>query len=68
MYVTIMSPSARGATKAYFPPVLGNGGNAPITLMSASNTVLKIQPAGLYYFDAQSGKSVLLASAQPAQG
>jgi hypothetical protein len=56
----------KGQAKVYFPPTLGSDG--PITITTASNTVLKIQPIALYYFDAQSGKSVLLASARPAEG
>lgn len=58
----------KGATKVYFPPTIGGPGDNPITIVSPSNTVIKTHPLALYYFDAQSGKSVLLASAQQAQG
>lgn len=57
-----------GPTKVYFPATLGGSGDAPLKIVTVSNTVLRIQPMALYYFDAQSGKRVLLASAQQAQG
>ena len=58
----------KGSTRAYFPATIGGQGDGPITLVSRSNTVLKIRPFALYYFDAQSGKSALLASPRQAQG
>ena len=56
----------KSQTKVYFPPTLGDSSDF-LTIVSPGTTV-KLQPVALYYFDAQSGKSVLLASAQPADG
>jgi hypothetical protein len=53
-----------GPLKVHFPPTLSSQGDG-ITLVTASNTVLKLKPVGLYYFDSASGKSVLLASLRP---
>jgi hypothetical protein len=58
----------QGSMKAYFPPTLGGSGDDPITIVSPNKTIFKIRPLALYYFDAKSGKSVLLASPKQAQG
>ncbi|HYG33467.1 MAG TPA: immunoglobulin domain-containing protein, partial [Clostridia bacterium] len=50
----------RGPTKVHFPPALGPEG---IMITTCSNKVLRAQPVGLYYFDAKSGESVLIAAA-----
>jgi hypothetical protein len=57
----------RGPTKVFFPPKLGRQ-DEPLTLISASNTVLRVRPAGVYYTDYESGKSYLLGSVREVDG
>jgi hypothetical protein len=57
----------RGPTKVYFPPTLGRQ-DEPLTLISASNTVLRVRPAGVYYTDYESGESYLLGSVREVDG
>jgi hypothetical protein len=59
--------AVNGPLKVYFPPRL-NTQTDGITIVTASNTILKLRPVGLYYFDASSGKSVLLASLRDGAG
>ncbi len=51
----------KGQTKVWFSPALG-GGDPTLTMVTASNTVIKISPLAVYYVDDASGQSVLLAS------
>jgi len=50
-----------GQYKVYFNPDLTS--DAAITLVTRSNRVFQTHPIGIYYFDTQSSKTVLLAEA-----
>ena len=55
-----------GRTKAHFSPNLNSSG--AITLITSTNQVLRTHVLGLYYFDAESGRSVLIAPIQDSFG
>lgn len=50
--------AVHGPHKAYFPPTLA----APIALTMPSGQEFRLQPIGLYYFDAVSGKTAQVAA------
>ena len=50
--------AVRGPHKAYFPPTLA----MPIELTMPSGQAFRLQPIGLYYFDAVSGKTAEVAA------
>lgn len=58
--------AVRGPHKVYFAPNLNTAG--AITLVTASNRVFKIHLLGLAYYDAASGKAVLLSGLQDSSG
>jgi hypothetical protein len=58
--------ATHGPLKVFFSPNLNTPG--AISLITASNRVFKTHVLGLYYFDAESGKSALLASPQDSTG
>lgn len=58
--------AVHGPTKVYFANNLNQ--EAAITIFARSNTVLRLRPLGLFYFDAESGESVQIASVQDCEG
>ena len=58
--------AVRGPTKVYFGPNLNAEG--AITIISRTNNVLRLRPLGLYYYDAQSGESVPIATVRDCEG
>ena len=54
----------RGPIKVLFPPALSE----PLIITTAGKQTVRIRPVGVYYYDAESGKSVLLGAVRDAEG
>lgn len=58
--------AVHGQTKAHFTPNLNTPG--AVTLTTVSGQVFALRPVGLYYFDAATGKTALIAALQNSVG